>query len=84
MSILEGEVTGMRERMSSMSEPEMVLGLLPAFFLVPQADGVDLVVVRFLLITPLDLTVTLGSTVPSPCLVSCGVAGPSTMLDGGI
>src|SRR5258708_3251542 len=37
-SIFEDEVTGTRERQPSVSEPEVVLGLLSAFFLVSQAE----------------------------------------------
>lgn len=84
VSIFEGEVRGTRGRQPSVSEPEMVLGLLSAFLLVSQAEGAGVVVVCFLLIALLDLTVASGSTEPSPCSVICGVAGTLPAMDGGM
>lgn len=83
-SIFEGKVRGARVRQPSVSEPEMVLGLLSAFFLVSQAEGAGVVVVCFLLVAHLDLTVGSGSIEPSPCSAICRVAGTLLTLDGGV
>lgn len=79
MSIFEGEMIGTRERRPSVSELDVVLGLLSAFFLVSQAEGTDVVVVGFLLVALLGLTVASGSIAPSPCSVGCVVAGTLPM-----
>jgi hypothetical protein len=84
VSIFEGKVRGARERQPSVSEPEMVLGLLSAFFLVSQAEGTGAVVVCFLLIAPLDLMVGSRSTEPSQCSSICREAGTLLTLDGGM
>lgn len=44
VSILEDEVSGTRERQPSVSELEVLLGLLSAFFLVSQAEGAGVAV----------------------------------------
>ena len=84
VSIFEDEVRGTRGRQPSVSEPEIVLGLLSAFLLVSQAEGAGVIVVFFFLIALLDLTVASGSTEPSPCSVICGVAGTLPAIDGGM
>jgi hypothetical protein len=79
--IIEGEVAGTRERHLSVSEPERVLGLLSAFFLVSQAEGARVVMVHFLLVAPLGVTAASGSSV---CSATCGVAGALAAQDGGM
>ena len=80
----EGEVIGTRERQPSVSEPEVVLGLLSAFFLVSQAKGTGVIEVCFLLIALRGLTAASGSTELSLCSVGRGVVGALVTLEGGM